>query len=140
MAAWPVVGFDGTIIACGNDNVFGVLPSHLVLGHANSDDWSTVRARCVNSIMMRAIRLFGPEYVADRFVKRWNGFDGYCQSCMKLSDEAETEQRIHQIMANPSVAVLEEQVSAMQSEAGAVAFARNHGIAKYAHLVTLGAA
>jgi pyruvate-formate lyase-activating enzyme len=139
MAAWPVVGFDGTIIACGNDQVFEVLPSHLVLGHANSDDWSTVRARCVNSSMMRAIRLFGPEYVADRFAGRSNGSDGYCQTCMHLSDEPEMEQRIHQIMAKPSVTVLEEQVSAMQIEAGALAFARNNGIAQFADLVTLGA-
>jgi pyruvate-formate lyase-activating enzyme len=139
MAAWPVVGFDGTIIACGNDRVFELLPSHLRLGHAASDDWSTVRARCLNSSMMRAIRLFGPEYVAERFLEGRNGCNGYCQSCMTLLDGSRAEQRIHQIMAKPSIAVLEQQVSIMQQEAGPLAFARCHGIPEYAGLINLGA-
>jgi hypothetical protein len=42
-------------------------------------------------------------------------------------------------MTKPSAAILEEQVSAMQKRAGAVAFARNHGLSRYAELVALGA-
>jgi len=139
MAAWPVVGFDGTIIACGNDHVFDTLPSHLRLGHASYDAWSTIRARCVSSSMLRAIRLFGPEYIADRFREGDIGCDGYCRTCMKLLDEPSLEQRIRQLMAKPSVAVLEEQASAMQRRAGAVAFARRHALSRYADLVALGA-
>jgi hypothetical protein len=139
MAAWPVVGFDGTIVACGNDNVLEGRPAHLRLGHANVDDWSTVRARTLNSSMMRAIRLFGPEYMADRFREGGLGCDSYCQTCMRLSDEPALEQCVHEIMTKPSAAILEEQVSAMQKRAGAVAFARNHGLSRYAELVALGA-
>jgi hypothetical protein len=139
MAAWPVVGFDGTIVACGNDNVLESRPTHLRLGHANTDDWSTVRARTLNSSMIRALRLFGPEYIAARFRDGGLGCDGYCQTCMKWLDEPALEQSIHRIMAKPSVAILEEQVSAMQRRAGAVAFARRHGLPRYAELVALGA-
>jgi pyruvate-formate lyase-activating enzyme len=139
MAAWPVVGFDGTIVACGNDDALDSGPAHLRLGHANVDDWATIRTRSLNSSMMRAIRLFGPEYIADRFGDRGRGCDGYCQTCMKLSEQPALAQRIGQVMAKPSAAILEEQVSAMQRRAGAVAFARSHGLSRYAELVVLGA-
>lgn len=139
MAAWPVVGFDGTIVACGNDDALDNVPAHLRLGNAHTDDWSTVRTRSLNSSMMRAIRLFGPEYIANLFRKGELGCDGYCGTCMKLMDNPALEQRIRQTMAKPSTAILEEQVSAMQRRAGAVAFARSHGLPRYAELVTLGA-
>jgi hypothetical protein len=138
MAAWPVVGFDGTVIACGNDRVFETLPSHLRLGHINSDSWSTIRARCISSSMIRAIRLFGPKYIADRYREGGIECDGYCQGCMTSLDETALELRIRELMAKPSIAILEEQVSEMQSRAGALAFARRYGLAKYADLVTLG--
>ena len=139
MAAWPVVGFDGTIVACGNDDALDNVPAHLRLGHAHTDDWSTVRARSLNSSMLRAIRLFGPEYIVDRFSKGEVKCDGYCGTCMKMLDEPVLEQRVRQIMTKPSMAILEELASGMQKRASAVAFARSHGLPRYAELVTLGA-
>lgn len=139
MAAWPVVGFDGTIVTCGNDDVIDNPPTHLLLGHVDSDDWSTIRERCLGSSMVRAIRLFGPEYIADRFRESGLGCDGYCQTCMKLTHDPSLERHVENIMARPSVAVLEEQASAMQRRAGAVAFARRYGLPRYAELTTLGA-
>jgi pyruvate-formate lyase-activating enzyme len=136
MAAWPVVGFDGTIVTCGNDTVLDKLPPHLRLGHAASDDWATIQARCVGSPAIRAIRLFGPQYVSDRL---GGGCDGYCESCMKLSGNPAFEENIGHMMAKPSMAVLEEQVSTIQKQAGALGFARRHGVAQYADLVALGA-
>jgi hypothetical protein len=139
MAAWPVVGFDGTIVACGNDRALEVLPSHLRLGHANRDDWATVRARCLGSSTLRAIRLFGPEYLAERFREGWVECEGYCQTCMKLLHERPLEQGIARMMAAPSAAVLENQASAMQTRAGALGFARRYALPGYANLVALGA-
>lgn len=139
MAAWPVVGFSGTIVACGNDDVLDDVPAHLRLGHANIDDWATVRERCLASSMVRGIRLFGPEYIADRFRDGGLGCDGYCQTCMKLPGDAALQKRVHELMAKPSVAILEEQASAMQRRAGALSFARRQGIPRYAELVALGA-
>lgn len=139
MAAWPVVGFDGTIVACGNDDVLDRKTKHLQLGHANTDDWPTIKARCLGSSMVRAIRLFGPQYIAGHFRGGESACDGYCQTCMKLTPDPELEQRVSQIMARPSVAILEKEASALQRRAGAVAFARRHGNPHYAELVTLGA-
>jgi len=138
-AAWPLVAFDGTVVACGNDDVVvGPAPEHLRLGHIGTDDWATIRARCVNFSMMRAIRLFGPEYLADRLSTRTSVCDGYCATCMKLSPDPALHQRIAEIMSRRSTVSLEEYVSTMQISAGAVSFARRHGVPRYAELVTCG--
>lgn len=138
MAAWPVVGFDGTIVACGNDDALANVPAHLSLGHANTDDWATVRTRTLTSAMMRAIRLFGPEYLADRHLNGAVGCDGYCNTCMKLAGNPGIETQVENLMADPATAVLEEEVSALQRRAGALAFARRYGVPQYTELVTLG--
>lgn len=137
MAAWPVVGFDGTIFGCGNDDVIITKPKHLILGHANADSWSTI-CRRLNSPIMRAIRLFGPEYVATRYKETGWSCEGYCQTCMKLSNEETLELKIDEVMKKDSTKILENKVKEMQHEAGAIAFAKSHGIPRYAKLVTLG--
>jgi pyruvate-formate lyase-activating enzyme len=139
MAAWPVVGFDGRIVACGNDDVLDNLPAHLILGHAAADDWATVRARTLESSMLRAIRLFGPEYIVERYRDGSVSCDGYCQTCMTLPQDPGLSQRIDAVMARPSVTVMEAQVSALQQRAGVLSFLRRHGVPRYADLATLGA-
>jgi pyruvate-formate lyase-activating enzyme len=139
MAAWPVVGFDGTIVACSNDNALENRPAHLCIGHANNDNWETIRSRTITSNMLRAIRLFGPEYITDRFSDLKIGCDGYCGTCMKITEDLKVEQRVDEVMAKPSTAVLEEYTLAMHHRADALLFAQRHGISRYADLVTLGA-
>ena len=138
MAAWPVLGFDGTIIACGNDNVFENIPEHLLIGHANTSDWATIKERCLTSSMLRAIRLFGPEYVAEHFQNNKLECSGYCQTCMNLTSDPKLEEQVTSYMAKPSIGILEQQNLSMQKSAGAISFARRHGIARYADLVTIG--
>ena len=139
IAAWPVVGFNGTIAACANDDVLEDIPPHLRLGHAAVDDWPTVRARTLGSSMMRGIRLFGPEYLSFRTGGDVQGCSGICQTCMRLSQDPAVEQRVADLMARPAMGMLERQVTALQQRAGAVAFAARHGLPRYAELVALGA-
>lgn len=140
VATWPVVGFDGTVVACGNDDVIeGPTPSHLRLGHLDRDGWPEIRARSQRSSMVRALRLYGPRHLADRFRAGGLACDGYCQSCMTLPEVPGLEARVEELMARASTRVVEEEVSAMQLRAGAVSFARRHGIPRYAELVTCGA-
>jgi hypothetical protein len=139
MAAWPVVGFDGRIVACGNDDALDNLPEHLILGHAAADDWATVRARTLTSNMLRAIRLFGPEYITDRYHEGDLGCDGYCQTCMALPHAAGLAQRLDAVMARPSATVMEALVNRWQQGADAMSFLRRHGVPRYADLATLGA-
>ena len=65
LAAWPVVAFDGTIVGCGNDGVVdGPTPPAPAARPPATDDWPEVRGRYLASPMLRAIRTFGPLYVA----------------------------------------------------------------------------
>jgi pyruvate-formate lyase-activating enzyme len=140
LAAWPLVAFDGTIVACGNDDVVdGPAPPHLRLGHASTTGWPEVRDRCLASSMLRAIRTFGPEYLADRQGSGVVSCNGYCSTCRQLSNDPELEARVTAMMARASAGILEEQVTSLQRSAGALSFMRRYGLPQYAELVTLGA-
>jgi Radical SAM superfamily len=138
LAAWPVVGFDGTIVACGNDDVVnGPAPAHLRLGHAGVDGWPEVHRRCLQSNMLHALRSFGPEFTQARYGSAPVSCDGYCGTCQHLSDD---ESLIDQVMAaGPMLAALEKPVAELQQDAGPIGFVRRYGPAPYAHLVALGA-
>ncbi len=140
-AAWPLVAFDGSVVACGNDDVTaGQIPAHLLLGHLSRDSWDDIRARCVSSPMLRGIRLFGPEYLASRFGDGATSCDGYCATCMTLSAGPGRAPEVSAVMARESTRSMERTVADWQQAAGAVSFAQRHGIPRYAELVTCGLA
>ncbi|WP_271220658.1 radical SAM protein [Streptosporangium carneum] len=126
MAAWPVVGFDGTITACCNQDVVDhrPVPAHLLLGHARDDGWSTIRERCLGSDTLRAIRTYGPLRLADA------PGSGYCETCRALGPLTRAR--------TPVSAFLERQVRDMQLAAGGAGFARRYGCPPYSELVSLG--
>ncbi|MET8054248.1 hypothetical protein ABZU75_42400, partial [Streptosporangium sp. NPDC005286] len=127
MAAWPTVGFDGTITACCNQDVVDhrPVPGHLRLGHAGADDWSTVRERCLTSGTLRALRTYGPLRLAGAPPGR-----GYCETCREL----EVTPPPH----TPAAAFLERRVLDMQLAGGGVGFAGRYGCPPYGDLVSLG--
>lgn len=135
MAAWPTVSFDGSILACCNqDAVDGSAPPHLRLGHAATDSWSTVRERCLSSTLLRAVRVYGPQYVAANFGQAKSSCDGYCNTCFKLSDDPTIASQLEPVMASPGMRVVEEQVTLMQQDT----LARRYGVGRYSELITLG--
>ena len=86
LAAWPLIAFDGTVVACGNDDVVdGPAPAHLRLGHADIDGWPAIRARTLTSNMLRAIRTFGPEHLDARHGSGTISCTGYCATCRQMS-------------------------------------------------------
>ncbi|KIG18377.1 hypothetical protein DB30_00662 [Enhygromyxa salina] len=145
MAAWPVVGFDGTIVACGNDDALDQRPAHLRLGHASVDDWATIRARSLESAMLRAIRLYGPKYVAATLGSGLGsgpgsgpGCSGYCDTCMSLPEDPVVAPRVAERMAKPSTSIVEAEAAKLIHRAGALGFAGRQGLGGYAHLIALG--
>ena len=139
LAAWPVVAFDGTVVACGNDDVVdGPAPAHLRLGHAATDGWPAVRARCLASQMLRAIRTYGPEFTNDRHGSGMVGCDGYCSTCQLLSADVGLEARVQEVMVGPSAGLLERQILDLQRQAGPRSFVRRYGVAEFAELAMLG--
>jgi hypothetical protein len=140
LAAWPLVAFDGTVVACGNDDVVdGPAPPHLRLGHAGVDGWPAIKARTLTSSLLRAIRTFGPEHVNARHGSGTIACDGYCSTCQQFSDDPGLVAGVEEYMDGPSGTLVEEQVFALQRHAGGQGFIRRFGMPKYADLITLGA-
>ena len=140
LAAWPLVAYDGTVVACANDDVIeGPAPAHLRLGHANVDDWPTIRVRSQTSHMLRAIRTFGPEHLVARHGSSKIVCNGYCQTCQQFSDDPDFVARVEDYMDTPGAAFIQEQVFAMQRHAGPASFLRRFALPRYADLAMLGA-
>ena len=139
IANWPLVAFDGTIVACCNQEVVDrrPVPEHLRLGHAAEDDWGTVRGRYLTSAILRGLRVFGPEYIADRYGEAVS-CDGYCETCVELSTDSGLGKRLAEELARPTTELVERHVAMLERSGGALAFARRAGMARYADLIALG--
>jgi len=139
MAAWPVVAFDGRVIACCNQRTVDTrpVPAHLRLGHIADDDWAAVRRRSLDSPELRLIRAIGPT----RLRARYGDVEprgGYCGGCRTLGQHRETVAGAERDASGP-VGLLLDQLTAQQQRAdGPVALLRRYGCAPYAHLVAPG--
>jgi pyruvate-formate lyase-activating enzyme len=135
LAAWPVVAYDGTVVACCNQHVVdGPAPPHLHLGHAARDSWTTIQERYRTSPVLRAVRMLGPEYTAQRYGAGKIACDGYCSTCYRLSDDPALAERLGPVMGRPAMAVMEEQIALLQQQR----FVSRHGPPAFAPLVRLG--
>jgi hypothetical protein len=104
--AWPTVAYDGTVLACCSQlAVDGPVPEHLRLGHAAVDDWEAIASHAVRSPALRAIRTFGPRWLAEQHGARDCG--GYCETCLQLGDDRGVAASIEAQMARPGTALLE---------------------------------
>ncbi len=135
VASWPVVTFNGSIVGCCNqDLVDGQVAPHLQLGHVETDDWPSVRERYLRSALMRAIRIFGPEYTMERYGSGKEVCDGYCSTCFKLSQDPEITTNLQPILARPTMKFVEEKLVQFQR----THFVANYGTTLYADLAQLG--
>lgn len=138
MASWPIVAFDGTVIACCNQELVDLgqrAPEHLRLGHAASDPWSMISRRCRQRAVLRVVRTVGPEVIAGRCGQQATA--GYCESCYTLSSASAVDV-VDEITNSPSFPVLEREVQRIEAAGGPVLFARRFGSRRYADLVALG--
>ncbi|GII01397.1 radical SAM protein [Planobispora takensis] len=135
MAAWPVVTFDGTVVACCNQDVVdrgGGVPAHLRLGHADRDGWPEIRRRSVTRPLLRAVRAVGPRAVATLSGLHQAG--DYCETCRSLADDP----RAAATADRPVFTLLEREARNRQLAEGPAGFARRFGSARYGELVGLG--
>jgi hypothetical protein len=155
LASWPVVGFDGTIVACCNADLIDAgignadrsnttVPAHLRLGHIDSSTWPQVRQAVVSSPVLRELRTRGPLLLADRYGesdepgRRSSTGPEYCRTCQSLSARPDVLRGAEADAARPQFALLEQQASALYREAGAVGFALRYGDPAWAELVLAG--
>jgi hypothetical protein len=136
MAAWPVITFDGSIVACCNQDVVdGPPPPHLRLGHAATSSWPQVAARCRGDSALRALRLVGPRYLAQA---AGDCGSGYCDSCRALGDRPAALTQAAELVSSPTFTATESLAQDYQLGAGAHGFASLYGIGSYAEMVLLG--
>jgi hypothetical protein len=138
MAAWPTVAFDGSVLACCNQNAVDLrpVPPHLLLGHIAEDDWAVVRRRSLSSPMLRMIRTVGPSHLRSRYAPDADE-SGYCAGCRNLSTYPEVVAGAERDASGLVGELLDREAARMQADAGPVALLRRYGCAQYADLVAL---
>lgn len=139
VAAWPVVTFNGSIVACCQQQIVdGPAPAHLALGTAPETGWPTVARLVRERATLRALRTVGPEVVAHEAGLPASP-RGYCGSCADLSsDSARVGPVVAAITNRPTFPIVEAEITRMQLASGAEGFARRYGIPAYAHMLMLG--
>ena len=89
-ATWPVVSYDGTIVACCNQlNMNGPVPRHLYIGHVKTDSWATVLEKLKSDILLNAIRVYGPRFIASKYSEKKRCSSDYCDTCRGLGKNRE---------------------------------------------------
>lgn len=137
LASWPLVRYDGTVLACCKQTVIDmpVVPGHLSLGHAGVDSWQTVKQRALSRDLLRAIRVVGPRAVRP---EAEGSTCGYCQTCYGLGDDPAAAGSAQRLMAQPTMALVERTALRMLREAGPEEFVRTYASSRYADLVGIG--
>ncbi len=136
MAAWPVVAFDGTVLACCNQDTVDrrPAPAHLDLGHIGSDDWETVRRRALESPVLRMIRTVGPAHLAARSGAAPRP-GSYCDGCRALGGDEAVAAGARAVAAGPAGALLDLAAAQRGALGGPEGVVRRHGCSAYAPLV-----
>ncbi len=138
LASWPLVRYDGAVLACCKQEVVDmpVVPGHLLLGHAGVDDWATIRSRTLTRDLLRMIRVVGPRSVRPEAA---GSTCGYCETCYGLGDDPQARRSAEQAMGSSTMTLVETVAARMLQEAGPEEFVRSYASPRFADLVTIGA-
>ncbi|MGW3263822.1 radical SAM protein [Streptomyces sp. NPDC001056] len=138
MAAWPVVAFDGAVLACCNQQAVDrrPVPGHLSLGHIAEDDWATVRRRSLSSPVLRMVRAVGPAHLYHRHAPGADEF-GYCVGCRSLPAHPDVVAGAVRDASGLVGELLDREAARTQADAGPVELLRRYGCPPYADLVAL---
>ncbi|MFJ6615572.1 radical SAM protein [Streptomyces sp. NPDC091289] len=139
MAAWPVVAFDGRVLACCNQDTVDrrPVPAHLDLGHIADGDWGTVRGRALESPVLRMLRTVGPTHLAARYGSGPRA-GSYCDGCRALGGDEAVAAGARAVAGGAAGALLDLTAAVRGSREGAQGVVRRHGCAAYAPLVVAG--
>lgn len=139
LAAWPVIGFDGTVTACCNQDVVDGQrrPAHLRLGHIATDSWPLIAARSTSSPALRLLRSAGPGYLGDDPPTGPLRPADYCAACQALDGNAPAVARRLAFVAGPAGDLVDREAGRIAAGRGPVDFVRRYGSARHADLVAL---
>ncbi|GAA4705791.1 radical SAM protein [Phytohabitans rumicis] len=141
LTSWPLVHYDGTVLACCNQELVArTRPAHLVLGDAARDPWPVLRERSLRRHLLRGLRLLGPIELRARFqTSPADGASGgYCGTCVTLGTDAGLDAALDRYLTSATGSALEAAVQRMAEASPAKAFSGRYGSAPHSELVTLG--
>jgi hypothetical protein len=134
MLSWPVVTDDGSVVACCDQHVVdGADVAHLRIGTAARLTWPEIRRFVTERPMSRAIRVFGPRYLAARSAPDLLQA-GACTTCHSIGGHAGIEADAEHLVASPTLSMIEDLV-----RRDAVTHLPN-GVPELAHLAFAGTA
>lgn len=132
MLSWPVITDDGSVVACCDQFVVdGAAASHLRIGRAEHLTWPQIRDFVENRPMSRAIRVFGPRYLAARSDPTAL-HAGACTTCRGLGDRPEVLATAEKLVSTATMPSIEQLV-----RLHAIGNLPN-GVPELAHLAFLG--
>jgi pyruvate-formate lyase-activating enzyme len=135
MAKWPMVGYDGTVLACCQQDLLDrPAPAHLILGHAAEDDWTTLRSRSEGRALLTAIRTYGPSVMA-RTLAPERPCSGMCESCAELAGAAD-DPRVLEAVGTPLGRAVTVMVDQSLTDGGADGLLVRFAAREFAHLAT----
>jgi hypothetical protein len=132
MLSWPVITDDGSVVACCDQFVVdGAAASHLRIGRADQLTWPQIREFVENRPLSRAIRVFGPRYLAARSDPTALQA-GACTTCRGLGERPEVLATAEELVSTATMPAIEHHVR--------VHAIRNlpNGVPELAHLAFLG--
>jgi organic radical activating enzyme len=136
--SWPLVHYDGAVFACSfQEMVARTRPAHLVLGDAATDPWSVLYERLRHRRLLHGIRVFGPLELRRRFGDGDTG-GGYCETCVRLSDDAELTAEVERYFDSAAGRGLALAGRQLVEHADPEAFPAMYGSPRYSDLVRLG--
>ncbi|CAM5696309.1 hypothetical protein SMICM304S_07406 [Streptomyces microflavus] len=126
MAAWPVVAFDGTVLACCNQDTVDRRPARPIwTSGTSSDDWGTVRRRALESPVLRMIRTVSRPIWPPTPVPRPPG--SYCDGCRALGGDEAVTAAAGAVAAGPAGALLDLAAARRGALGGPEGVVRRHG-------------
>ncbi|CAB4550268.1 MAG: radical SAM protein [Actinobacteria bacterium] len=107
MLSWPVVTDDGSVVACCDQHVVdGAAAPHLRIGAAAQLTWPEIRAFVEQRPMSRAIRVFGPRYLAAKGAPELLQ-PGACSTCHAVGGHDGVDAAAAELVSSPTLSLIE---------------------------------
>jgi hypothetical protein len=139
LTSWPLVHYDGTVLACCNQELVArTRPDHLLLGQAGRDPWPVLRERSLRRHVLRGLRLFGPIELRARFQAGAASGGDYCGTCLGLGADQQLNDELDRYLTSPVGRATEAAVEQIALASPASTFSGRYGSAPHSELITLG--
>lgn len=131
--SWPVISFNGDIVACCNPDVVNKkYPNHLFLGNICDMKWKDIREKVLTSNILKAIRTIGPKTISKDVLKMKPA--SYCDTCFDLSSHGDINAELQRVFNKYFLEMMDNMVTQSRGSNDALDVRR----AKFRELLSFG--